>query len=64
MFAVGIDHLDMNEGDRYFDVVMKKKHFSVLGRINTTVPLQPCKLYQWGNINRQLGKTYDRLNLN
>jgi hypothetical protein len=64
MFSVGIDQLDMNHGERYFDVIMEKKHFSVLGKINTTIPLNPCKLAQWGNINRELGKTYDRLNLN
>ncbi len=43
MFAVGINNMNMNGSERYFDFQMTKKYYTKGKQVNSTViPLQIC----------------------
>ena len=51
MFAVGISGLNLNEGNRWFDVYMQYRSYDAQGRNKTFIQLVPCSRSQWTNIN-------------
>lgn len=42
MFAIGMDNIDMNTGERYFDVFMEFRHYYGAVKDKVSVPLIPC----------------------
>ena len=59
MFAIGLTQLDMNQGERYFDIYMQFRHYGTHGRTKTYIPLVACTKQPWMNIG--LGDSFDRL---
>ena len=55
LFAVGINGLNLNEGDRWFDVYMQYRSYGPDGRNKTYLPLKPCSKEPWLNINESFG---------
>lgn len=51
MFALGISDVDLNTGDRWFDVYMQFRFYSAAGRNRTNIKLQKCERSQWTSIN-------------
>lgn len=50
MFALGISDVDLNEGDRWFDVYMQFRNYSSAGKNKTFIKLQKCEKSQWTSI--------------
>ena len=63
MFAVGITDLNLNEGDRWFDVYMQYRSYDAQFRNRSSVPLQQCTKEQWTSINETYGEFFDKLKL-
>jgi hypothetical protein len=61
MFAIGITGLDLNNGPRYFDVIMQGKDQNVTQKTTTPINLIPCEREVWANLG--FGDTFDKLNL-
>ena len=64
MFAIGINGLNLNEGDRWFDISMYYRSYEPDGRKSTRMSLIPCKKAQWTYVNQSFGDTYDQLSFN
>lgn len=43
LFAVGLDNIDLNSGERYFDIYMEFRHYNNTNRNKTIIPLIPCE---------------------
>lgn len=61
MFAIGLDGIDVNRGERYFDLYMQFRHYNSTHKIRTNIQLEPCKREDWENLG--FGDAFDRLNL-
>ena len=42
MFAIGITGINLNEGERWFDVYLQFRSYDSNNRNKTFIPLQPC----------------------
>ena len=60
-FAVGINGLDLNAGERWFDVYMQFRSYNSEARNKTYVQMVPCSRTQWIKIDESYGPIYDRL---
>lgn len=62
MFAIGLDNIDVNSGDRYFDISMQFRHYNATHKLKINKPLSPCTRSQWEAVG--FGSIYDKLSLN
>ena len=65
MLGVEILNLDLTEGPRYFDVVLKNSYRSGVDELNSTVyyTMQPCKKQHWQGIPN-ISSIYDKIEMN
>jgi len=42
LFAVGMDNIDVNSGERYFDIYMEFRYYHDNIKEKTIIPLMPC----------------------
>lgn len=47
MFAIALNNVLMNTGDRYFDFTASQFHVINGTKKSINIPLQPCKIDQW-----------------
>jgi len=59
MFAIGVTSVDMNTGNRYFDVSMTYTHVDNGVKTKHSVPLTACNRTVWANLG--FASSYDRL---
>ena len=53
--------VNLNEGDRWFDISMQFRSYGPDGRNKTYMNLVPCEKSQWTKVNESFGDVYDRL---
>lgn len=47
MFAIGITDLDLNSGERWFDIYMENRTYAGANRTRSKVNLTKCNKQQW-----------------
>lgn len=47
MFAIGMDNIDVNSGERYFDIYMESRHYYGTAKDKVAVALAPCEKGPW-----------------
>lgn len=47
MFALGIETLDVNYGERYFDIYMQFRNYNSTHKTKTNIPLKVCARDKW-----------------
>lgn len=60
MFALGLEGVNLNEGDRWFNIELKFKSYSSEGRAVELLPLVPCSRQHWTSVQKEFGEIYDR----
>ena len=63
MFAIGMNGMNLNEGERWFDISMQFRSYAPDGRNKTYMELVQCERSQWTNVNETFGDVFDRLDL-
>lgn len=65
MFAIGLENIDLNANQRYFDVSMTTKSIvtnnSVRTRKTNIIKLEPCTVEHWTGINNNFVKSYSKI---
>ena len=51
MFAVGVNGVNLNEGQRWFDIYMQFRSYDAESRNKTYLKMIPCERSQWEAVN-------------